>query len=134
MISFFSVAVSAWRVPRDLGYCCMSPDGVTRYFRRAHRREALRSATAPRYLRRSCRRNDDATVDQNTYLVGRNAFYQSLPAQYVQNKRLEDQANLLEAYEKDPATFLKRYKGLERIFLFDAVIDAKNMVRVGTFA
>ena len=73
-------------------------------------------------------------IDLNTYLVDRNAFYQNLPAQYVQNKRLEDQANLLEAYEKDPATFLKRYKGIERIFLFDAVIDAKNMVRVGTFA
>src|SRR5262249_26016175 len=29
--------------------------------------------------------------------------------------------------------FLKEYYGLARTFLFDAVIDAKNMVRVGTF-
>lgn len=115
-----------------MGYGCISRDGITRYFRRAHRRKALRSANAPRCVRRACRRK--ATVDLNTYIVGRNAFYQSLPAQYVQNKRLEDQANLLEAYEKDPATFLNRYKGNERGFLFDAVIDAKNMVRVGTFA
>lgn len=75
-----------------------------------------------------------AVVDLNTYLVGRNAFYQALPAQDVQNKRLEDQANLLEAYEKDPATFLKQFTRHERTFLFDAVIDAKKMVRVGTFA
>jgi hypothetical protein len=77
---------------------------------------------------------DEATVDLNTYLVGRDAFYRSLPKQDVQNKRLEDQAKLLEAYEKDPAAFLERYSGTDRVFLFDAVIDAKNMIRVGTFA
>ena len=74
-----------------------------------------------------------AVVDQNTYLVDRNAFYQSLPAQYVQNKRLKDQTELLEAYEEDPEAFLEEYAAEERTSLFDAVIDAKNMVRVGTF-
>jgi FkbM family methyltransferase len=73
------------------------------------------------------------TVDQNAYLMDRDAFYQRLPAQYVQNRRLEDQTKLLEAYEKDPAGFLKEYADVQRTFLFDAVIDAKNMVRVGTF-
>ena len=76
----------------------------------------------------------EAIFDLNTYLVSRNAFYQTLPARYVQSTRLEDQANLLDAYEKDPATFLKRYAGTEQVFLFDAVIDAKNIVRVGSFA
>ena len=73
-------------------------------------------------------------VDLNTYLVDRNAFYESLPAQYVKNSRLEEQANLLEAYKKAPAMFLYRYPENDRTFLFDAVIDPKNMVRVGTFA
>jgi hypothetical protein len=74
-----------------------------------------------------------AVVDQNTYLVDRDVFYKSLPAKYVQNKRLEDQTKILAAYEKDSEAFLKRYTGYARTFLFDAVIDAKNMVRVGTF-
>ena len=76
-----------------------------------------------------------AVVDQNTHLVERNAFYQNLPAQDIPNKRLEDQAKLLETYEKDPEAFLEEYTGTgpARTFLFDAVIDAKNMVRVGTF-
>jgi FkbM family methyltransferase len=76
----------------------------------------------------------EVTIDLNTYLVDRNAFYQGLLALDVSKKRLEDQANLLDAYAKDPATFLKRYTVVERIFLFDAVIDAKNVVRIGTFA
>jgi Methyltransferase domain len=76
----------------------------------------------------------NATVDLNTYLVDRNAFYQGLPAQDVQNKRLEDQEKLLEVYKKDKEKFLNRYTGIERVFLFDAVIDARNMVRVGAFA
>src|SRR5262249_9187585 len=63
----------------------------------------------------------------------RDAFYQSLPAEYVQNRRLEDQAKLLEAYKKDPEEFLRKYEGVARTFLFDAVIDARNMVRVGTY-
>jgi Methyltransferase domain len=82
----------------------------------------------------SAAKKRDATVDLNTYLVDRNAFYQNLPARYVHKNRLQDQAKLLEAYEKDPATFLERYWDSQRLFLFDAVIDAKNMVRVGTFA
>jgi hypothetical protein len=75
----------------------------------------------------------EATVDLNEYLVDRNAFYQSLPARYVENTRLENQANLLDAYEKDPAKFLKRYVMREWVFVFDAVVEAKNMVRVGAF-
>ena len=74
-----------------------------------------------------------AVVDKNTYLVDRNAFYQSLPAKYVENKRLEDQAKLLEAFEKDPEAFLEEYPADTRTFLFDAVTDAKNMIRIGTF-
>jgi hypothetical protein len=72
-------------------------------------------------------------IDLNAYLVDRDAFYQRLPAGYAQNRRLEDQAKLLEAYKKDPEKFLKQYAGYQRIFLFDAVTDAKNMVRVGAF-
>jgi FkbM family methyltransferase len=72
-------------------------------------------------------------VDLNSYLLDRDVFFQRLPAGYVQNRRIEDQAKLLEAYKKDPEGFLKKYAGLARTFLFDAVIDAKNMVRVGTF-
>jgi len=72
-------------------------------------------------------------VDLNSYLLDRDVFFQRLPAGYVQNRRTEDQAKLLETYKKDPEGFLKEYVGLERTFLFDAVIDAKNMVRVGTF-
>ena len=81
----------------------------------------------------SVARESEATFDLNTYLVDRNAFYQSLPARYVQNKRLEDQANLLEAYKKDPERVSQKIHGAPTVFLFDAVIDAKNMVRVGTF-
>ena len=51
------------------------------------------------------------TVDQNAYLIERDAFYQRLPAQYVQNRRLEDQAKLLEAYKKDPEGFLESIRG-----------------------
>jgi FkbM family methyltransferase len=73
-------------------------------------------------------------VDLKCYLLDRDAFFRGLPAGYVQNRRLEDQAKLLETYKKDPEGFLKEYEGLARLFLFDAVIDAKNMVRVGTFS
>jgi hypothetical protein len=69
----------------------------------------------------------------NAYLMDRDAFYRRLPAQYVQNRRIEDQAKLLEAYKDDPEGFLQEFVGVQRTFLFDAVIDAKNMVRVGTF-
>jgi hypothetical protein len=89
-------------------------------------RSATRPPTPPKPVR--------PTVDENAYLIERDAFYQHLPAKYVQNRRLDDQAKLLKDYKKDPEGFLKEYEGLERMFLFDAVIDAKNMVRVGTFA
>ena len=93
------------------------------------------SALEHRWLRdASAEAKSAPTVDQNAYLIDRDAFYQRLPAKYVQNRRIEDQAKLLEAYKKDPEGFLEEYEGLQRIFLFDAVIDAKNMVRVGTFA
>jgi hypothetical protein len=72
-------------------------------------------------------------VDLNSYLLDRDVFFLGLPARYVQNRRIEDQANLLETYKKDPEGFLKAYPGGARMFVFDAVIDAKNMVRVGTF-
>jgi FkbM family methyltransferase len=103
-------------------------------------RAALRaSAPPPVIIGRSATRppnpptQDAPTVDQNAYLIDRDAFYQRLPAKYVQNRRIEDQAKLLEAYKKDPEGFLKEYAGVQRTFLFDAVIDAENMVRVGTF-
>jgi hypothetical protein len=72
-------------------------------------------------------------VDLNSYLHDRDVFFVGLPAGYVQNRRIEDQASLLETYKKDPEGFLKAYPGAARMFVFDAVIDAKNMVRVGTF-
>ena len=72
-------------------------------------------------------------VDLNSYLVDRDVFFRGLPAGYVQNRRIEDQAKLLEAYKKDPEGFLKAYASSLRMFVFDAVIDAKNMVRVGSF-
>jgi len=71
-------------------------------------------------------------VDWNAYLAERNAHYRRLPAQDVQDRRLADQAKLLEAYKTDPAAFVRDYSR-RQTFLFDAVIDAKNMVRVGTF-
>jgi FkbM family methyltransferase len=76
---------------------------------------------------------ENPKVDLNSYLLDRDVFFQGLPAGYVQNRRIEDQAKLLETYKKDPEAFLKRYgfEYDERMFLFDAVIDAKNMVRVG---
>lgn len=74
------------------------------------------------------------TLDWNAYLLKKNDFYNSLPAQDWQEKRLADQARLLGAFEKDPAAFVDKYKGEDRIFLFDAVIDAKNMIRVGRFS
>jgi hypothetical protein len=79
-------------------------------------------------------RHDEPTVDLNAYLVDRNAYYETLPANDVKKNRLEDQAKLLKAYEKDPEKFLERYRAFDRLFLFDAVIDPKNMVRVGSFA
>jgi FkbM family methyltransferase len=97
------------------------------------------NATRPLIIKRSATRppnppaQDAPTVDQNAYLIDRNAYYQRLPAHYAQNRRIEDQAKLLEAYKKDPEGFLKEYRGSQRVFLFDAVIDAKNMVRIGTF-
>lgn len=72
-------------------------------------------------------------VDLNSYLVGRDAFYQGQSPGYLQNRRIEDQAKMLEVYRKDPEAFLKQYVSLDRTFLFDAVIDARNMVRVGTY-
>ena len=83
------------------------------------------SAPPPVIIKRSAMRppnppmQDAPTVDQNAYLIDRDAFYQRLPAQYVQNRRIEDQAKLLEAYKKDPEGFLKRYAGVARTFLFD---------------
>ena len=85
-----------------------------------------RSKTAPP-------KQEAPIVDLNSYLLDRDVFFQRLPAGYVQNRRIEDQAKLLETYKRAPEGFLKEYAGLARIFLFDAVIDAKNMVRVGTF-
>ncbi len=49
-------------------------------------------------------------VDLNSYLVDRDVFFQRLPAGYVQNRRIEDQAKLLETYKKDPEGFLKGYQ------------------------
>ncbi|MCY2995448.1 MAG: FkbM family methyltransferase [Planctomycetota bacterium] len=72
-------------------------------------------------------------IDQNAYLLEKDAYYRSLPTQDLQGRRLADQAKLLEAYEKDPVAFVNRYTGVRRTFLFDAVVDGKNMFRVGTF-
>jgi hypothetical protein len=71
--------------------------------------------------------------DHNAYLLEKDAYYRNLPAQDLQARRIADQAKLLEDYEKAPQAFVRKYKPLDRIFLFDAVIDGKNMLRVGRF-
>jgi len=100
-------------------------------------RAALRPRTLPPVIVERSKtpppKQEPPIVDLNSYLVDRDVFFQRLPAGYVQNRRIEDQAKLLETYKKDPEGFLKGYGGLKRTFLFDAVIDAKNMVRVGAF-
>jgi FkbM family methyltransferase len=122
------------------GLCAASTVGIGLWLYFIGWRHPVISATEPTRVprihlpSRSAGKQDHETVDLNTYLVDRNAFYQSLPAQYVKNNRLEEQVNLLEAYKKGPAMFLYRYTGAARLFLFDAVIDPTNMVRVGTFA
>lgn len=73
-------------------------------------------------------------VDMTALLLDRAAVFKKPPAPYAPTKRLDDQANLLKAYEKDPEAFLKKYNLPERVFLFDAVIDPGKMVRVGSFA
>jgi hypothetical protein len=65
------------------------------------------------------------------YLLEKSDYYRNLPTQDLQEKRLADQAKILEDYEKDPAAFVYKYQSVARIFLFDAVIDGKNMLRVG---
>jgi hypothetical protein len=67
------------------------------------------------------------------YLLEKSDYYRNLPTQDLQEKRLADQAKILEDYEKDPAAFVNEYQGIERIFLFDAVVDGKNLLRVGRF-
>ena len=78
-------------------------------------------------------RSEPPAIDHHPYLLEQDAFYRSLPAQDLQEKRLADQAKLFEAYQRDPAAFLKGYSGVDRIFLFDAVIDGKKLFRAGTF-
>jgi hypothetical protein len=118
---------------------CVSLVGLWLYSTEWLQSALHRSASQPVIIKRSATRPPSPpkqvrpTVDENAYLIERDTFYQRLPARYVQNRRIDDQAKLLEAYKKDPEGFLERYEGLQRMFLFDAVIDAKNMVRVGTF-
>lgn len=69
----------------------------------------------------------------NAYLLEKSDYYRNLPAQNLQKKRLADQAKILEDYKKDSAAFVKKYQDPDRIFLFDAVIDGKNLLRVGRF-
>lgn len=77
--------------------------------------------------------DDSPIIDRNAYLLRKDTLYSDLPAPDWPNKRLVDQARLLEAYEKDPAAFVNKYQGEDRTYLFDAVIDAKNMIRMGRF-
>jgi FkbM family methyltransferase len=116
---------------------CVSLVGLSLYSTEWLQSALHRSAAQPLVLERSATRPPKPvrpTVDENAYLIERDAFYQRLPAKYAQYRRIADQAKLLEAYKKDPEGFVEAYDGLQRVFLFDAVIDAKNMVRVGTFA
>jgi Methyltransferase domain len=136
------VQISRYRVIISFccGLCvfCVSLVGL-RLYSTGWLQAALRPSTRPpAIIGRSATRppnpptQDAPTVDQNAYLINRDAFYRRLPARYVQSRRIEDQAKLLEAYKEDPEGFLEEYEGVQRIFLFDAVIDAKNMTRVGT--
>lgn len=72
-----------------------------------------------------------ARLDPDEYLVDRDEFYRGRPEEDIRARRLKDQADILESYEEDHAAFLKRYTLIERIFLFDAVIDGKDLIRVG---
>lgn len=73
------------------------------------------------------------SVDHHPYLLKKDAHYRSLPPQSSQERRLADQAKLLADYEADPAAFLRQYQGVRRTYLFDAVIDGKNLFRTGTY-
>src|SRR2546423_1845208 len=75
------------------------------------------SASQPVIVERSATRQPNPpkqvrpTVDEHAYLIERDTFYQRVPAKYAQNRRIDDQAKLLEAYKKDREGFLKRYEG-----------------------
>jgi FkbM family methyltransferase len=49
----------------------------------------------------------------------------------IHDKRLADQASLLEEYRRNPELFIGRIPKKERHYLFDAVIDPQTMIRVG---
>lgn len=72
-------------------------------------------------------------VDQNAFLVERDAYYRALPPQDLQTKPVVDQAALLKSYDENPEAFVEKYRGLDRVFLFDAVVEAKNPIRIGRF-
>lgn len=74
---------------------------------------------------------EDWFIDQNAYLLEKDAYYRDLPPQDLQEMRLAQQAKLLKTYEEDPAGFLDEYNGIWRTWLFDAVVDGKNLLRVG---
>jgi hypothetical protein len=75
--------------------------------------------------------NPTASVDLNAYLIEQKAYYSNLPKQNIQEKRLADQEKILEDYRKDPPAFINKYDVPNRITIFDAVIDGKNLLRVG---
>jgi FkbM family methyltransferase len=69
--------------------------------------------------------------DFSKYLLDNKDLYSGISERELQEKRLSDQAKLLEEYEKDPTAFIKKYEINNGTFLLDAVVDGKNLFRVG---
>ena len=63
------------------------------------------------------------------------AHYEALQplrqATEVRAWRLADQQALLTEFKSDPAAFVKRYQGCSRTYLFDAVVNGGEVMRIG---
>jgi len=63
------------------------------------------------------------------------ARYAALPAlrqaAEVRALRLADQAALLAEFKADPAAFVKRFQGCSRTYMFDAVVNGGEVMRIG---
>ncbi len=57
-----------------------------------------------------------------------------LTKEQVQAKRLERQQGYFWEFDKCPSCFVSRIQGADRTFLFDAVVDCRTSLRVGTWS
>ena len=64
------------------------------------------------------------------------ARYEAQPplrqAAEVSASRLADQQALLAEFKSDPAVFVKRYQGYSRTYMFDAVVNGGEVMRIGS--